>query len=172
MLKAQNIYLRAPEPSDIEFLYETENEEKLWLVGEVNQPLSRFTLEKYLENAHQTIAEAGQMRLMICLYTHEIIGSIDLFDYDPKNQRASVGIALIESFRGRGLGAEALERLKQYAHEVLNMHQLYCHVQEENLPSIGLFSKCGFKITGLLQHWLRLRKRFVNVYIMQCILSE
>jgi diamine N-acetyltransferase len=172
MLQAKNIFLRAPEPADIDFLYEAENDESLWLVGELNQPLSRFTIKKYLENAHLTIAEALQLRLMICLHDGTTIGSIDLFEYDSTNLRAGVGIALLQSYRGRGLGAEALERLKLYANEILNLHQLYCHVQEDNVASIGLFSKCGFTTCGLQKDWLRQRKRFVNVYMMQCILQD
>jgi len=172
MLQAKNIFLRAPEPSDIDFLYEAENDEKLWLVGEINQPLSRFTIKNYLDNAHQTIAEASQMRLMICMNDGTTIGSIDLFDYDQTNQKAGVGIALLESFRARGLGAEALERVKVYARDILNLHQLYCHVHEDNLPSIGLFNKCNFTICGLQKDWLRQRNRFLNVYMMQCILQD
>lgn len=170
MLQSERLLLRAPEPDDIDFLYDQENDNNLWLVGEVNQPLSRFTLAHYLKNAHQPFAEAGQLRMMICLKNKEIIGSIDLFEHDAKNQRAGVGIALLENYRKQGLGAEALETLKTYAADVLGLHQLYCHVQENNAASLALFKKCNFKTVGLLRDWVRQHKKFIPVYLLQCVL--
>jgi diamine N-acetyltransferase len=170
MIRGERTYLRALEPEDIDFLYQVENNQELWQVGVLQQPISRFTLTEYLKNAHQTLAEAGQMRLMICLNAGEPIGLIDLFDHDAINNRAGIGIALLQNFRGQGLGAEALEVMKNYARNQLKLHQLFCHVQTENIPSVGLFSKCGFKTAGTLQHWLRTTEGYSNVYLMQCIL--
>jgi diamine N-acetyltransferase len=170
MIRGTRIYLRAPEPEDLDFLYQSENDEKLWQVGVLQQPISRFTLSEYLKNSSQTLEEAGQLRLMICLNDGQNIGMLDLFEYDPVNNRAGVGIMLLQSFRGQGLAAEALETLKAYAVAQLKLHQLYCHVQTQNIPSVGLFSKCGFKTVGTLQQWLRTPIGYSNVYLMQCIL--
>lgn len=170
MIKGERIYLRATEPADIDFLYQAENDQELWQVSILQQPISRFTLSEYLKNAHQTLEEAGQLRLIICLNAGEPIGMIDLFEYDPRNDRAGIGIALLQKFRGQGLGAEAVEVLKIYATNQLKLHQLYCHVQTENIPSVGLFSKCGFTTVGTLQHWQRTPEGYGNVYLMQCIL--
>ena len=170
MIRGTRIFLRAPEPADLDFLYQSENDEKLWQVGVLQQPISKFILEEYLKNATQSLAEAGQLRLMICLADGQNIGMLDLFEYDPVNHRAGIGIMLLQSFRGQGLAAEALETLKAYAVAQLKLHQLYCYVQTENIPSVGLFSKCGFKTVGTLQQWLRTPEGYSNVYLMQCIL--
>ena len=169
MIKGENIFLRALEPDDLEFLYQAENDSRLWHAGALQQPISKYTLKAYLENAHQTLTEASQVRMVICLNDASPIGLIDLFDYDANHQRAAVGIMLLEEQRGKGLGAEAVEALKGYASQ-LGLHQLYCHVQESNIPSLGLFARCGFKNAGILVDWWRWKKRFENVYIMQCVL--
>jgi diamine N-acetyltransferase len=170
MLSGENIYLRALEPTDLEFLYAAENDASLWHVGVLQQPISKFTLKAYLEQAHQTLPEAGQLRMMICLNNDQPIGLIDLFDFDPLNMRVGAGILLLESNRGKGLGAEALHLIKQYAKEKLGIHQIYAHVQVENMPSLGLFKKCGFSVSGTLVDWVRADKTFSDVYLMQCIL--
>ena len=94
-LKGNNIYLRALEPEDLEFIYKIENNESVWEVSNTQTPYSRFLIRQYLENAHQDIYEAKQLRLAICLNdTFEAVGLIDLFDFDPKNNRAGVGIVI------------------------------------------------------------------------------
>lgn len=94
-LKGNTIYLRALEPEDLEFVYAIENDESIWEVSNTQTPYSRFLIRQYLENAQQDIYEAKQLRLAICKNgTPEAIGLIDLFDFDPRNQRAGVGIVI------------------------------------------------------------------------------
>jgi diamine N-acetyltransferase len=65
-LQGKNIYLRALEPEDLEFVYAIENDESIWEVSNTQTPYSRFLIRQYLENAHQDIYEAKQLRLVIC----------------------------------------------------------------------------------------------------------
>ena len=54
-LKGENIYLRALEPNDLEFVYAMENDESIWEVSNTQTPYSRFLVRQYLENAQQDI---------------------------------------------------------------------------------------------------------------------
>jgi diamine N-acetyltransferase len=65
-LKGENIYLRALEPNDLEFVYAMENDQSIWEVSNTQTPYSRFLVKQYLENAHQDIYEVKQLRLAIC----------------------------------------------------------------------------------------------------------
>src|SRR5690606_16263691 len=104
-LKGHTIYLRALEPEDLEFVYAIENDESIWEVSNTQTPYSRFLIRQYLENAQQDIYEAKQLRLAICKNgSLNAIGLIDLFDFDPVNQRAGVGI-IIHNNAERGQGA-------------------------------------------------------------------
>ena len=77
-LKGNTIYLRALEPEDLEFVYAIENNESVWEVSNTQTPYSRFLIKQYLENAHQDIYEAKQLRLAICLNdSQKAIGLID-----------------------------------------------------------------------------------------------
>ena len=170
MLTSTNIFLRALEPDDFDFLYEAENEESLWHVGELKQPISLHTIQAYLENAHQPIEDAKQARFAICARSGQLIGLIDLFDYDAKNQRAGLGVVILEEFRGKGLAQEAIERVKKYAKEHLLLHQLHAEIQEQNEKSLALFKRCGFDVSGMLSDWQRIENGFENVYFLQCFL--
>lgn len=169
-LTGQHIYLRAIEPNDLDFLYELENNTDVWEVSGTLAPYSRHVLKRYLENAHKDIFEAKQLRLCICDLNNKVLGLIDLFDFDPKNQRAGVGIVVAQSAdRGRGVGSEALRLICDYAFHTLNLKQLYAQVGKNNPTSIHVFSKQGFKKAGVLEAWTRVGKEFKDVVLLQKI---
>ena len=154
-LKGEKIYLRALEPKDLEFIYAIENDESIWEISHTQTPYSRFLVKQYLENAHQDIYEAKQLRLAICnLNDDNAIGLIDLFDFDPKNNRAGIGI-LIQNNKNRnqGVGTESLQLLIRYAFHNLNLNQLYANIDSENDNSLKLFTKFDFQKIGIKKEW-------------------
>lgn len=171
-LKADNTYLRALEPSDLDFLYMLENDTALWQVGNTLTPYSKFVLEAYLQNATQDIYTAKQLRLLICNTSHQAVGAIDLFDYDPQHLRAGVGVVVQSAFRGKGHAAEALRLLLHYCQTILQLHQIYCSVTASNTPSIKLFENAGFRQVGLRREWLRTASGWQDVVEYQRIFEK
>ncbi len=169
-LKSENTYLRALEPSDLEFLYTLENDISVWHVGNTLAPYSKFVLEQYLENAALDIYTVKQLRLVICNTNHEAVGAIDLFDFDPMHRRAGVGIVVAAAHRQNGHASDALELLVKYSQSTLQLHQLYCSVTATNTKSLDLFSKAGFKEIGIRKDWLRTPDGWDDVVDFQKIL--
>ena len=154
-LKGTTVYLRALEPEDLEFIFTIENNETIWEVSNTQTPYSRFLIMQYLENAHQDIHQAKQLRLAICKNdTFEAIGLIDLFDFDPKNNRAGIGIVIEnKQNRNQGIGSEALSLLIKYAFKHLNLHQLYANIGSDNEASLKLFTTFDFQKIGTKKDW-------------------
>ena len=154
-LKGNQIYLRALESSDLDFLYELENDTTIWEISGTTTPYSKNVLQLYLDNAHRDIYDVKQLRLCICDLKDSVLGLIDLFDFDPKNHRAGIGIVIKNSEnRNKGVGAEAISVLCKYAFSVLNLRQLFANVSEENEASIHVFQKIGFERIGLKKDWI------------------
>ncbi|MBT3547278.1 MAG: GNAT family N-acetyltransferase, partial [Flavobacterium sp.] len=65
ILHGEKVRLRALEPEDLDFLFTTENNTAFWEVSNTQVPFSRFVLKQYLENSHQDIYEAKQLRLVV-----------------------------------------------------------------------------------------------------------
>jgi diamine N-acetyltransferase len=154
-LKGKNLFLRALEPNDLEFIYAIENDESVWEISHTQTPYSRFLVRQYLENANQDIYEAKQLRLAICENDDEnAIGLIDLFDFDPKNNRAGIGILIKNNNdRNQGIGTEALGLLINYAFYNLNLNQLYANIDTQNIGSLKLFTNFGFQKIGVKKQW-------------------
>ncbi len=168
-LKSKNIYLRAIEPEDLDFLFSIENNEEFWEVSHTQKPFSRFLLKQYLENSHLDIYEIKQLRLIIENTAKKSVGMIDLFDFNPQHKRAGIGILITPEEQGNHYAYEALEILKKYAFSVLNLHQLYANICEDNLKSISLFRKCGFVQSGIKKDWILSNNEYKNELLFQLI---
>lgn len=154
-LSSDATYLRALEPTDLEFLYALENDTTVWHVGNTLTPYSRTVLKAYLENATLDIYTVKQLRLAICNQQHEAVGAIDLFDFEPLHRRAGIGVVVTAQHRGNGHAGQALQLLLAYCQHTLQLHQVYCTVTAANLASINLFQKAGFEKVGIRRDWLQ-----------------
>lgn len=175
-LENKHVSLRAPEPEDLELLYQWENDTSVWLAGNTLTPFSRYILRQFIENSHKDIYETRQQRFMIDLHIKVIeqaIGTIDLFDFDPFHERAGIGILIInKEFRDKGYASEALEALINYSFEILKLHQLYANVNKDNASSLKLFKKHGFIISGERKEWNKTSKGRKDEYFLQLINNE
>jgi diamine N-acetyltransferase len=165
--------LRAPEPSDIDNLFNWENDRETWQLSNTLTPYSRYIIEQYVLNAQLDIYSARQLRFIIDLISNgdqpKSIGTIDLFDFDPMNSRAGLGILIVHEERGKGYASEALGLLIEYAFNTLQLHQIYCHITASNIASLNLFTKHGFEIIGLKKEWLHINNTWMDVYFLQLI---
>ena len=166
-LKNDRMVLRTPEPEDLELMYAMENDTELWSVGNTLLPYSRYTLRTYLEQSKQDLFAERQARFVMELTSGEIVGMIDLADYDPLNSRAEVCVGVLGKYRGKGIASEALQLLCEYSFKRLHVHQLYAYVGVENFESRKLFAKQGFVEVAVLKDWLRGEDGFSDVVLMQ-----
>lgn len=170
LLEDDRIHLRPLEPEDLELLYKWENDATLWTLGGTVSPYSYYILKEYISASHKDIYEQRQQRLMITLKDDgTTVGMIDLYDFDPHNSRAGVGILIDANYQGKGYAGNAVKLITEYAFSFLKLHQLYVHIPVENIPSIKLFTACGFKASGILRDWNSVAKGFCHVSIMQLI---
>ncbi|WP_299317616.1 GNAT family N-acetyltransferase [uncultured Maribacter sp.] len=171
-LKGEQIYLRALEQKDLDFLYALENDTDVWEVSGTVTPYSKDVLQLYLDSAHRDIYDVKQLRLVICSQEHLALGLIDVFDFEPNHKRAGIGIIILDkNQRNKGIGAEAITLLCNYLFEVLGLRQVYANILEENAPSLHLFKKLGFQEIGMKKDWVRFKDTYKNEILLQKINS-
>ncbi len=173
MIQSERTYLRGLEPEDVDVLYRWENDPDHWRVSGTKAPFSRHLLEQYVNSFHDLYAEK-QLRLMICSQDDErVVGTIDLFDFDPLHARAGVGVLIGEKEdRRSGYAADALEALIRHAFDHLDLHQLYCSILEDNEESLQLFREKGFEVNGTRKEWVRHENHWKDELFLQLIRSE
>ncbi len=169
-LQNEQLRLRSPEPEDLEFLYRCENDTSLWQYGSTLSPFSKYALHQYIGQAEQNIFVSRQLRFMIENKKDDcVIGTIDLYDFDPYHNRAGVGILIEKAYQRRGYASQALKLLIEFAFGFLHIHQLYAYIPTENAGSLALFGKLGFKHSGVLKDWNMGLEKYNDIAVFQLI---
>lgn len=95
-------------------------------------------------------------------------GIIDLYDIDPVNSRAMVGIMVAPRWRSRGIATRALELVGEYCRDILGLATIASEVASDNLPSIRLFGeKAAYRQVGERPSWYRRGDSFVSALLFQ-----
>ena len=104
---------------------------------------------------------------LAALVDGELVGCIDLYNYDPIHRRAEVGIGVERGWRRKGCATAMLEALDELCANQLHLHQLYCDVVDTNTVSIHLFARCGYRQVGILREWVLVNDKYHDVLRFQ-----
>ena len=168
MLKNNNLYLRAPEPADLDFIFKIENDESMWEYSQTISPFSKHAIVNYIKSCSNDIYHTKQLRFMITESLNNVtVGMIDIYDFDSFNSKCAIGIVIDEKFRKNGYAYEAINLLKDYCLKYLSLNMIYAFITVNNEASIALFEKCGFLSTSILKDWIRINDNYFDVRVLQ-----
>lgn len=169
-LEGELTHLRALEAEDVDLLYVWENDPAVWGVSGTLAPFSRHTLRRFLDEQRFDLYAARQLRLVVETLDGRAVGLVDLFEFEPVDLRAGIGILIHGAGdRGRGFASDALDVLCRYARQVLGLHQLWCSVAPDNAASLTLFRRAGFVECGRKREWRRTPDGWADELLLQKI---
>ena len=173
LLKGENVRLRALEPEDLEIFAGVENDPELWACSSTNVPYSRFAVRNFISSTSNDIYADKQVRLVACRNSDGVpVAFADMTGFEPRHRRAEVGIVVFPGYRNRGIGAEVLGLLDEYARRVVALHTLYAVVAKNNGASCRLFAGAGYERVALLPQWLFVDGKYEDALIMEKIFDE
>lgn len=101
------------------------------------------------------------------------VGNTGFYHIDRLHARAEFWILLgTASCRGKGLGAQVLQRMLEHGFGALGLHKVYLHAGETNLPALRLYEKFGFRRESLLREHYLIEGAWVNVVGLSLLRSE
>lgn len=148
-----NYRLRAMEPADAARLHQWENRAEEWWLGASMGPWSLAAMESFARG-EQDVWAAGQTRLILTRSSSPV-GAFDLYDVNPRNRTAGVGVLIDEAHRSQGHGLAGLTLLHNYAFDFLGLEGLKAEVPAGNPASVKLFERAGYALAGTLPAWIR-----------------
>ena len=141
MLESENIFIRKPIESDLDFVFKTENNHNLWKYGSEKIEFSKNDILDFILDSKLPINITKQQRFIICKKSNSI-GIIDLFNFNSTS--VSLGIYIEKLYRRNGYARESLKIIISYCRDNLKLTYIYCSVKNNNIASINLFESMGF----------------------------
>ncbi|MFA6941168.1 MAG: GNAT family protein [Clostridiaceae bacterium] len=156
-----NIYkIIVPEEKHLSEMYSWNKEEKNFIQFTCRPICQLKAYEEYKDKTLNSIKE-GKDKLFILVNKTEInlpLGRIKLFDYNPRNLSCEFGYYLPEKNRGMGIGSIMINLFlaESFKDESLNLNKIYATTASNNIPSIKVLEKAGFKLEGRLRehYWI------------------
>jgi ribosomal protein S18 acetylase RimI-like enzyme len=98
----------------------------------------------------------------------KVVGTVSLeLGAWRKSHIGRLGIAIIDGYRGIGLGKHLMLEAMKLSRKMMPTIKLFqLEVYDNNKPAIGLYKKLGFKIVGHLSKQIQYKGKLVGEYIM------
>ena len=170
IVKGKKVVLRAVEIKDAELLQEMINDEEIErMMWGYSFPVSYHQQVNWI----QSLPNDNSVFRAIIEVNEEAIGTIILSNIDLRNGNAQIHLKLAKSSnRGKGYGSDAVIALSAYAFNELRLNCIYCRVNEENIASQKMFTKCGFIKEGKLRSRVYKNGRFFDFYEYSLLKDE
>lgn len=161
-LETDRLILREMTLNDIEFYFYHFNNEKIiegsCFPGPKNLEAARKELELYCINPFREnrgvrwgIARRGRKGL---------IGTCGFYDWNKTARRAEIGYDLDPEYWGQGIMTEALQAVLRYGFEEMGLNRIQAIIDSENVQSMKLVHRLGFKKEGVLRQRSYFGSRF------------
>ena len=98
------------------------------------------------------------------------MGIADLNDFEPRHNRAEMGIVVKKDERGKGYARAMVEKLLEYARTVIHLHQVYVVISESNESALHLFREMGFYDKNVLEDWIFDGQKYRNAVFLHFFL--
>jgi len=115
---------------------------------------------------------SGQLKLYAFTFQEEPVGCVELYNYDPVNRRAAVGIVVSNEYRHQGFGFAMLQSLTLFCKENTSLHQLYADIAATNETSIHIFRKAGYAHCATMRDWVVRADHFIDTHRYQLLLES
>jgi len=80
--------------------------------------------------------------------------------------RGDIGVSVLKSERGNGLGSRLMETLLDFAKNTAHVEVITLEVNQTNKRAIALYEKFGFRKTGVFEAYTKLDGKYVDFDMM------
>jgi ribosomal-protein-alanine N-acetyltransferase len=152
ILSTRRLTLRKLTDGDLSELFEMRSNPEMHLFTDTVPDVTVKDTKIYLERMNEGVKRdlwiiwGIEHRLL-----HRLIGTISIWNFDEKKEKAELGFGLTPAFQGRGYMSEALKTVMDYGFQTLKLSVLEAYTDENNKPSIKLLNNAGFKYQNTIE---------------------
>ena len=116
--------------------------------SEINKYLDR-QMSNTVDDARNFINKVNENNLLYWAITFSnkniLIGTICLFSFSEENNKCEIGYELLPDFQRQGIMKEAIEKIIDYAFNIIKVQKIEAVPHKGNNSSINLLEKLSFK---------------------------
>ncbi len=98
-----------------------------------------------------------------------MMGSIGFYRMKKEHYRAEVGYQIHKDFQLKGVTYEALKRVVDYGFKEMKLHSIEADINPDNIASIKLIEKGGFKKEGYFKEVFFFEGKFYDSFVYSLI---
>ena len=163
--------------SDFDQLIEWVNTEELltnWAGSLFSYPLTKASMEWYLDNTNSIESSDAFLYKAIDIQTGEIVGHISLGGISRKNRAGRISRVLIGSgnHKGKGYCKDMVNEVLKIGFEELKLHRISLGVYDFNSPALKCYQSTGFSIDGTMRDVLMYKEKWWSLIEMSILEDE
>jgi Acetyltransferases, including N-acetylases of ribosomal proteins len=172
-LEGENIYLKELNTKDAQAIHEytSDNEVSRFIGWSLMNTLNETT--KHIETMLKREEESTHLYASVVLKsTHEVIGTVMIFDFDKQANQAEVGYVFNKAFWGKGYGSESIKLISKFAFESLKLHKLHASVVDINIGSARILEKNEYELEGRLKDHYYIEGKYYDALLFGRIVKR
>ena len=163
----KEIYIRSAQDSDLLGLHELLNDlENQQLVGGSLEPMSEGEVLNWLNRKRSD----ERTYIFAIISRYEFAGYLLITSIDRINGHAVLGINILRSSQGKGVGAIVLDHVHIFCKDELSLRKLVLYVRADNQRAISLYKRLGYKSAGKLLNHIKVNGSYVANNVMEVFL--
>jgi ribosomal-protein-alanine N-acetyltransferase len=152
VLSTRRLTLRKLTDGDISELFEMRSDPEMHLFTDTVPDVTAKETKIYLEKMNDGVKRGlwiiwGIEQTLL----HRLIGTISIWNFDEKKEKAELGFGLAPAFQGRGYMSEALKAVLEFGFSTLKLSVLEAYTDEGNKRSLKLLNNAGFQYQNTIE---------------------
>jgi len=173
VLETERLILREMTLADAVAFFQIRGNEKA--MKYLDRPLATTVLDAIAlieKRVAMEISQTGLGWAITLKTTGEMIGDMGFYRLDGENYKSEIGYIFKPDFWLKGYGTEALKAVLKFGFEILKLNKIEADINPENLASIQLVLKSGFKKEAHLRENLLFEGKFLDSLIFGLLKEE
>jgi ribosomal-protein-alanine N-acetyltransferase len=119
----------------------------------------------------QAFLEKRAIRWAIAPKTGGIAGGCGFFEINEAHARAEIGYVLAAGHWGHGVATAAVRAMARWAFETLRLHRIEAIIHPDNIGSLRVAEKAGFRREGVMRGRTLIRGAYSDM-VLYALLSD
>lgn len=150
-IETERLLLRYPKKSDYSYQFAFLSDKSNFPYADIKPIKEESELEAFFQHKLKHQLETSLFWMITDKETDIPVGTVSAWNVDYEQNSIEFGFSLYPENRGKGFMIEVLKEVINYCHETLKFTLFDIWTHKDNIPSIRLARRLGFKFMGYVK---------------------